>query len=233
MLACLVTSWYNGRDAVQKELQMKRWSLVLGLLLVLAAVAPAQEGWISLFNGKDLTGWRVNENPATFKVEDGAIVASGPRSHLFYAGDVANHNFTNFELKVDVMSAPSANGGIFFHTEFQESGWPGKGFEVQVNNSHRDPIKSGSLYHVQDIGIDVTGPLVKDDEWFTEHIIVQGNNVRILLNDKEVVNWTQPGDWAGSSDFAGRRIGSGTIAFQGHDPGSTTRYKNILIKPLP
>jgi hypothetical protein len=203
--------------------------LALLALFALLPLQAADDGWVSLFNGKDLTGWKVNENPATFTVQDGAIVAKGPRSHLFYDGDVQEHTFTEFELKVDVMTLPRANGGIYILTEFQEIGWPGKGFEVQVNNSYPgDPRKTGSLYEVQDLKED----LVKDNEWFTEHIIVKGNTITVRVNDKEVVRWVQPADWAGTSEFPGRRIAPGTIALQGHDAGSTTHYKNILIKPL-
>ena len=149
------------------------------VLFVLAALVPlmaADEGWISLFNGKDLTGWRVNENPGTFTVKDGAIVASGPRSHCFYVGDVGNHSFTQFELRVEVMTQPKANGGIYIMTDFQAQGWPGAGFEVQVNNSFPgDFRKTGSLYQVEDI----KEQLVKDNEWFTEHIIVKGNTITV------------------------------------------------------
>lgn len=207
----------------------------LASIFVLAAapLAFAQNGWISLFNGKDFTGWKISGNQETFTIKDGAMVAQGPVAHAFYDGPVQNHNFKNFELMVDVKTAANSNGGIYFHTEFQEKGFPRKGFEVQVNNSHRDPIKSGSLYHVKDIGIDVIKDIVKDDEWFTEHIIVQGDTVTVKLNGKEVVKWTQPADWAGGREGSGRAIGSGTIAFQGHDPNSIVHYKNVRIKPLP
>jgi hypothetical protein len=203
------------------------------LLLFIASAASAQSGWISLFNGKDFTGWKASENTGTFTIKDGAIVSHGPRSHCFYVGDVQNHTFKNFELKVDVMTEPGSNGGVFFDTEYQDTGWPAKGFEVQVNNTHTDPIKSGSLYHVIDIHADDIKDLVKDKQWFTEDILVRGNTVTISLNGKQVVQWTQPADWKGTSDFAGRRINPGTIALQGHDPNSTVHYKNIQIRPLP
>jgi len=203
------------------------------LLFAACLCLSAEDGWESLFNGKDLTGWKVNENQETFTVKDGAIVSHGERSHCFYVGPVGNHDFKNFELKVDVMTEPGSNGGIYFHTIYQNQGWPDKGFEVQVNNTHGDHIKSGSLYHVKDIGIDDIKSIVKDNEWFTEHIVVRGNTVSISLNDKPIVQWTQPADWKGTSDFAQRRIDHGTIALQGHDPGSTVHYKNIRIKLLP
>jgi len=182
------------------------------LLIALAPLTAADQGWVSLFNGKDLTGWKVNENPGTFTVQDGAIVAHGPRSHCFYVGDFNHHSFRNFELSVDVMTRPRANGGIYILTEYQEKGWPGKGFEVQVNNSFpTDPRRTASLYEVQD----VTQQLAKDDEWFNEDIVVKGDTIVVRLNGKEAVNWTQPAGWAGTSDFPERRIAAGTIALQG------------------
>jgi hypothetical protein len=196
----------------------------------LFAAPPFEDaGFTPLFNGKDLTGWRVGENPQAFSVKDGAIVAHGPRSHCFYVGDFAGHSFRDFELKVDVMTLPRSNGGVYFHTEFQDSGWPLKGFEVQVNNTYPgDPRLTGSLYEVADNGKEVA----RDNEWFTEDIIVKGTAVTIKVNDKIVAQWTQPADWPGTKDFPARRIGAGTIALQSHDAGSTVYYKNIRIKLL-
>jgi hypothetical protein len=207
--------------------------LTLIFLLVTAPAAFAAGDWISLFNGKDFTGWKVGGDQDSFRVKDGALVANGQVAHAFYDGPVGNHDFKNFELMVDVMTAPNSNGGVYFHTEFQDRGFPRKGFEVQVNNTHRDPVKTGSLYHVKDVGINDIKEIVKDNEWFTEHIIVQDNTVIIKLNGKEVVNWTQPADWNGGREGPGRVLSHGTIALQGHDPNSTVHYKNIRIKPLP
>lgn len=201
------------------------------LILAMAPIAGAQE-WISLFNGKDFTGWKVNENTQTFTIVDGAIQANGPRSHCFYVGPVGNHDFKNFELMVDVKTKKTSNGGIYFHTAYQDEGFPKKGFEVQVNNTHGDVVKSGSLYHVKDVGADVTGPIAKDDEWFTEHIVVKDKTVTISLNGKQVVQWTQPDNWDGGREGPGRTLDHGTIALQGHDPVSVVQYKNIRIKIL-
>ncbi len=206
--------------------------LALTLLLATPALL-AQNGWISLFNGKDFTGWKVGGDQNTFKIEDGALVANGAVAHAFYDGPVSNHDFKNFELMVDVMTAPGSNGGVYFHTEFQARGFPRKGFEVQVNNTHGDTVKTGSLYHVKDIGADDIKGITKDNEWFTEHIIVQDKTVTIQLNGKEVVKWKQGDDWNGGREGPGRVLSHGTIALQGHDPKSTVHYKNIRIKPLP
>ena len=207
--------------------------LILVLLLAATPAAFAQRGFKQLFNGKDFTGWKIGGDPNTFKIKDGAMVANGPVAHAFYDGPVGNHDFKNFELMVDVMTEPNSNGGIYFHTQYQEKGFPKKGFEVQVNNTYqRDPVKSGSLYHVKDIGEDVIKDITKDNTWFTEHIIVKDKEVVVKLNGKEVVRWTQPPDWNGGREGAGRVLDRGTIAFQGHDPNSTVYYKNVRIKIL-
>ena len=149
--------------------------------------------------------------------------------HWFYVGGFEGHRLKDFELKVDVMTLPGANGGVFIDTEYLDSGWPAKGFEVQVNNTYvKDPRKTASLYEVKDNGQEVA----KDNQWFTEHIIAKGDTITIKVNEKLVTEWTQPADWQGTKTFPGRRIGPGTIALQGHDPGSTVYYKNIRIKLL-
>jgi Domain of Unknown Function (DUF1080) len=200
-------------------------------LMVLAATPlwAADDGFTSLFNGKDLTGWKASEHPDTFSVVDGAIVAHGPRSHCFYNGNFHQHTFKDFELKVDVMTRPKANGGVYIQTEYQETGWPGNGFEIQVNNTYPgDPRLTGSIYEVADNLAEVT----KDNEWFTEDIVVKGNSITVKVNDKVVAQWTQPPGWNGTKTFPGRRIAPGTVALQAHDPGSTVYYRNIRIKPL-
>jgi len=206
---------------------MKSLLLCCPLVLALAQSPAPEAGFVSLFNGKDFTGWKIGGNAESFTIQDGAIVAHGTPGHAYYDGPVGK-TFRNFELKVDVMTRPNSNGGIYVMTEFQEKGWPSKGFEIQVNNTFKDPVKSGSLYHVADI---FDAP-AKDDVWFTEHIIVQGDTITVRVNDKQTIQWTQPADWNGGREGSGRRLNPGTIALQAHDPGSTVYYKNIRIKLL-
>jgi len=187
------------------------------------------DGWVTLFDGKSFSGWQVGKNASTFTIDNGAIVANGDVAHLFYVGDVQQHRFKNFEFKADVMTTPGSNSGIYFHTEYQESGWPAKGYEVQVNNSHTDWRRTGSLYAIQD----VREVSVKDNEWFTEKVIVQGKKVTILINDKPVVEYTEPDNVQRSKDMSQRILSSGTFALQGHDPKSKVYFKNIQVKPLP
>lgn len=172
-------------------------------------------GWIPLFDGKTLNGWTVNENKQTFQVKDGKIVVNGPRSHLFYTGPVMNHSFQDFEFKADVMTKPGANSGMYFHTQYQDSGWPRTGREVQVNNTHTDPKKTGSLWGVKDV---YTTP-AQDGTWFTQHIIVEGKRMVVKIDDKTV------------NEFNNLDPGQGTFALQGHDPKSVVYYKNVMVRP--
>jgi hypothetical protein len=210
---------------------MKRHLLLAALFSVaLPWIGPASEpGWVSLFDGKTLEGWKASDTPDTFKVVNGELVVKGVRSHLFYDGPVNGHDFKNFELKADVLTKPSANSGIYFHTEFQPTGWPAKGYEVQVNNTHKDPKKTAGLYNVQD---NFTAP-APDDTWFTLYIKVEGKRVITKVNDKVISDYTEEANTARKADQAGRLISHGTFAIQGHDPGSEVHFKNIMVKPLP
>lgn len=203
--------------------------LAIGAILIISLsfsfkTKPAK--WVSLFDGKSLANWKVGDNAGTFSVEDGMIVAHGPTAHLFYDGDISDHDFKNFEFKADVMTTPGSNSGIYFHAAFQQGGWPKKGYEVQVNNSHTDWRRTGSLYGIDD----VKEVWVKDNEWFTEYITVQGKRVVIKINDKTVVDYTEPENVQRSSGDSLRKISSGTFALQGHDPDSKVYFKNIMVK---
>jgi hypothetical protein len=215
---------------IRKMKKLSYFLAIAGCLLAGVAVAQKQsDKWISLFDGKTLTDWKVGENAATFTVDSGMIIAHGPVAHLFYNGSVQNHNFKNFHFKAEVMTTPGSNSGIYFHTAFQEKSWPSKGYEVQVNNSHTDWRRTGSLYAVED----VKAVLVKDYEWFTEEIIVQGKKVTIKVNSKVVVEYTEPTNAQRPADMNGRMLSSGTFALQGHDPNSKVYFKNLQVKILP
>lgn len=182
---------------------------------------PQKKGWTKLFDGKSFDGWKAAENAGTFTIEDGAIVVFGPRAHLFYVGPVANHNFKNFEYKAKVMTKPGANSGMYIHTEYQDNGWPAKGYEIQVNNSHTDWRRTGSVYGIQDVKV----PPAKDDKWFTQHIIVKGNQITVKVDGKTINEYTVPEE--------GGKLSSGTFALQGHDPKSKVYYKDVMVKVLP
>ncbi|HLW19182.1 MAG TPA: DUF1080 domain-containing protein [Cyclobacteriaceae bacterium] len=215
---------------------MKR-TLIIAVLVLFTAAAFAQnkkekksdkKGWISLFDGKTLEGWRINENPQSFQVVDGIIKVDGPRAHLFYEGPVNNSDFKNFEFKAQVKTEPGANSGIFIHTQFQESGWPDKGYEIQVNQSHGDWRKTGSVYSFAD----VKEVYVQDNEWYTEHIIVKDGKITVKINGEVVVEYVEAEDQNRPENAGQKKLSSGTFALQAHDPESVIYYKDIMVKPL-
>lgn len=191
--------------------------------------AEREAGWQLLFDGQTLDGWRASEHPDAFRVQDGAIIVRGPRAHLFYVGPVANHDFRDFELKLEVMTLPGANSGVYFHTAWQDEGWPSKGYEVQVNNTQSDPKRTAGLYAVQD---NYEAPAA-DRTWFEMTIRVQGKHVSTFVDGRQIVDYTEPADPQRPADMAGRVLGSGTIALQAHDPGSEVHYRSIRIRTLP
>ena len=187
----------------------------------------SKDGFLPLFDGKSLNGWKVaQENPQSWKVVDGQLVCEGPRCHLFYDGKLAP--FKNSHFIAEVKTTPGSNAGIYFHTKYQPTDWPRKGFECQVNVSHKDPKKTSSLYAVDN----VADPGVKDNEWYTQEIIVRGKNVVLKVNGKTMVNYTEAEDQAPASKQFERLIGEGTFALQAHDPNSKVYFKNLRVKKL-
>jgi hypothetical protein len=223
---------------------MKKPLVALALLLAAAAgraadqtppthntLTPAEKsaGWQLLFDGKSLDGWKASETPGSFIVHNGLLVVYGKRSHLFYDGPVANHDFKNFEISLDICTIEKSNSGVYFHTQYQETGFPDKGFEVQVNNSHTDKKRGAGLYNVQD---NFEAP-AKDGEWYTMVIKVEGKHIQTFVNGKQIVNYTEPTPATPPPKMAGRFLSHGTFAIQGHDPNSTVLYRNIKVRVLP
>ena len=251
---------------------MRRWfgpAALAACLVVLAAALPrtmgddkksdeskadAKAGWVQLFNGKDLTGWKIHPKPSgaikevvkvekdgkvvayegklkddkqvpLWRVEDGLLIGSGPSSHLFSErGD-----YKNFRFRVEAMINDKGNSGQYFRTKFGP-GFP-RGWEVQINATHGDPVKTGSLYpDAREKGLrEIKEIQVRDkashkpNEWFTQEVIVVGSKFTILVNGKKTVEWTDPED----------RHKVGHFALQQHDPGSLVKFRKIEVKELP
>jgi hypothetical protein len=207
---------------------MKKYFAVLAFFLFTIPLSAQTGEWVELFNGKNLDGWKVSENPASFAVEDGVLKVAGPRGHAFYIGKVGDHDFKNFELMVELKTMPKANSGIFIHTEYQENGWPSKGYEIQVNQSHGDWRKTGSVYSFQD----VRETFVQDGEWYAEHVIVEGSQITVKVNGKTINEYDESKDEKRTGDLGVKSLGSGTIALQAHDPESVIYYRSVKIKIL-
>ena len=229
--------------------------LVAGAALLAGGEAPRagekkETGWVQLFNGKDLTGWKLHPKPGgaivkvlekveekdaggkviaykgelkdgkrvtLWHVEDGVLIGSGPASHLFSErGD-----YKNFRYRVEAMINDHGNSGQYFRTKFGPA-FP-KGYEAQINATHGDPIKTGSLYlpGVKEVLVRDKAPH-KPDEWFTQEVIANGPHIVIKVNGKTTVDWRDPEN----------RYKQGHFALQGHDPGTVVKFRKIEVKEL-
>jgi len=200
----------------------------IALLAITARLnaAEAEEGFKPLCDGTTFDGWKSTiDHTNTWKVEDGAFVTRGETAHLFYVGNLAP--FTNFDLKVDVMTDHGANGGIYFHTKYQEKGFPKYGFECQVDNTHSDWKKTASLYDV----VNIAKSPAQDNKWWTQEVIVEGKKVTVKIDGERVLEYTEPQGAQPGGQYT-RKLSFGTFALQAHDPKSVVRYKNIRVKRL-
>jgi hypothetical protein len=208
--------------------------ILFGLLPIAAAAADA---WRTLFNGKDLTGWKPNVYPDSWSVVDGSIRAQASKesSHLFYVGKRTDgfESFKDFDLEVVARSEPNSNGGIFIHTDYATMSAAlrlSKGYEIQLNSSARERRKTGSLYDVVDLD---TSP-VDESKWFTVLIAVRGKRITVAIDGKKVVDYTEPENVQRSPQRAGRKLApnGGAIALQAHDPGSTFYFRSVKIRAV-
>jgi len=171
-----------------------------------------KNGWVSMFDGKTLEGWKAGEHPENWKVENGVIIGGGPRSHLFWTKEQCG----NCEWMATVKINHGGNSGMYFRAQEIVADWP-KGYEAQVNTSHTDPVKTGSLYNI----VKVFDQLIPDDTWFTQHIIADGDHIVIRVNGKTTV------------DTHDKTYSKGYIALQAHDPKSVMMYKDLMFRTLP
>ena len=184
------------------------------------------EGWTQLFNGKDLTGWKTHpKDKAKWEVIDGAIVGTGPAGHLF----TERGDYENFDLRFEAMINDKGNSGQYSRAQFAP-GFP-PGYEAQINSTHGDPIRTGSLYpdYRGKYSADekkkmiVLEQLVKPDEWFTQEVIADGNHIIIKVNGKTTVDFVDEKN----------RFTKGHFAIQQHNDGSVVTIRKAEVIELP
>jgi Domain of Unknown Function (DUF1080) len=208
-------------------------AVVVAIPCVVNLAAPAADdkkdddkGWVQLFNGKDLSGWKTHpEDKAKWEVKDGAIVGTGPVGHLY----TEKGDYENFHFKIEAKINDKGNSGQYSRTQFGK-GFP-KGYEAQINVTHGDPIKTGSLYPAFNPKLskeDRDKIIVKEaphkvDEWFTQEVIMDGNHIIILVNGKKTVDFVDT-----NNTFT-----KGHFAIQQHDPGTVIMVRKAMVKELP
>ena len=217
---------------------MRRCLTCLCLVVLSVGHVFAADDWLTLFNGKDLNGWRANVLPESFSVVDGSIRANATKAsaHLFYVGDLKEGfvRFKNFELELSARSESNSNSGIFVHTDMTTRDRAlhlAKGYEIQLNSSEREKRKTGSLYAV----IDLDKSPVDESQWFHVRVTVRSKRITVHLNDRQVIDYAEPEGVQRPAERAGRVLDAngGGIALQAHDPKSVFYFKDIRIRRLP
>jgi len=200
--------------------------------LLLAAVActalfaspavQAEEKWVALFDGKSLDGWeKVGNDKSVWEVKDGEIQGSGQASMLVNT----TGPYKNFRYKAEIKINDKGNSGLYFRTT-RKPGFT-DGYEAQIDSTHRDPIRTGSLYGM----CHVYKRLVEPDAWFTYEIAVVDDvwrgkpvtKIKITVNGDELYEYF---------DFE-KTFKEGHFAFQQHDPGSKVSIRKVEVMELP
>ncbi len=204
--------------------------LALAPLSVLAIAAVAQEAaksdastdkWTVLFDGKSLDGWeKVGNEASVWEVKDGAIQGSGPASMLV----CTKGPYKNFKYRAEIKINDKGNSGLYFRTT-RKPGFT-DGYEAQIDSTHTDPIRTGSLYGFNH----VYKQLVKPDTWFTYELEVRDDvwrkrdmtRIKITVDGNELYEYL---------DFD-KTFKDGYFAFQQHDPGSKVSIRKVEVLPL-
>ena len=192
----------------------------LGFVLLTSLSSIAQSD-MSLFNGKDISGWKVYGTEKWYVEKGELICESGPdKQYGYFATDL---EFKDFELTLQFKQESNGNSGVFFHSQIEGtmiSGWQA---EVAPINLH-----SGGIYESYGRGwlIQPTvdkEKVLKEGDWNDMKVRVKGNEVTTWLNGVQMITLTD------------EKIGSisGKIALQIHDGGGVkVRWKNIIVKSL-
>ena len=217
--------------------RVMRYGLAAMAMLLCAAAAPvqAQDGWVTILDAKSFKDWKVAPESPSSRVEetatekrviagdslhdgrwtfkDGVLHGEGGVSHIFSPrGD-----YENFVYRAEIKIKDKGNSGQYFRTAFG-NGFP-NGYEAQVNSTHTDPVRTGSLYGF----VKVTDMLVPPDTWFTQEVTAVGNHIVIKVNGKTTVDYVDTKNTHTKGHFA----------FQQHNLGSEVWIRNVQVKELP
>ena len=202
---------------------MRKTSLtVLILLTALAGAAmgqtpkPDEKGWVSLFNGRDLTGWHVREadKPNNWKVADGVYSNNPPSVDIMTDAD-----YYDFQLHVEFNVSKGANAGVYMRDKY----------EIQIFDSFGQPpsfTASGALYRKIPPAVNAAKPA---GEWQTYDITFIGQRLTVWHNGQKVLDNVEVGP-TGTGKASKRADGTGPLRLQG-DHGAVS-FRNVRIRPL-
>jgi hypothetical protein len=195
---------------------MKKTVLIIFVLVVtgFSIICDAQEKWISLFNGKDLTGWVIH-GKAQWSVQNGVLVGEGGMGHIY-----SEATCSDFEAKGTFRVSAEGNSGFYFRANppaDNPDAFP-RGYEAQICNSQ--DAYTGWLWKPGKPTGKATELLTKDGEWFNYRIKAVGDHIQFWINDKLVMTY----------DDAEYRTGH--FAIQGHNPGMKIEAKDLFYRTI-
>jgi uncharacterized protein (TIGR03067 family) len=198
---------------------------ILNFVFKREAPAADKDGFVQLFNGKDLTGWKTHpDQPGEWRVEDGVLIGADKVSHLF----TERGDFANFHLRVEAMINPKGDSGVFFRSGFNfNPDNPQKvnplGYEAQILGSNDDDMNTGTLFWVTPI-VKVKDSPTEADKWFTLEVVAEGRRLLTRVNGKTTAYWV---------DNEEGRPTKGHIALQVFHSFTVVKFRKIEIKELP
>jgi len=196
--------------------------LVAFVSLVPSNIRAQEAKWISLFDGKTLEGWeKVGKEDSKWEVVNGALTGTGSASMLV----CTQGPYKNFKYRAEVKINDKGNSGLYFRCT-RKPGFS-DGYEAQIDSTHTDPIRTGSLYGM----CHVYKRVVEPDAWFTYELEVRDDvwrkkdvtRIKITVNGDELFEHL---------DFA-KTFKEGYFAFQQHDPGSKVLIRKVEVMALP
>ncbi len=183
------------------------------LLMACAATGEDKSPWVSLFNGKDLSGWKVH-GKATWSVQKGVLVGVGGMGHIYTEAACSDFEFKGM-FRISEQGS-KANSGLYFRANppvDNVDGFP-KGYEAQICNSQ--DAYTGWLWKPGKPTGKATELLTKDGEWFTYRIKAVGGHIQFWINDKPVMTYDDT------------EYKTGHFAIQGHNPGMKIEAKELF-----
>lgn len=219
----------HGEDVMFRNVYVKE----IGGGAVELAADEVADGFVSLFNGKDLDQWQGNKKD--YAVENGELVVrpdEGERGNLY-----TNKEYSDFVLRFEFQLTPGANNGLGIHAPLEgDVAYLGKESQILDNTAEIYANLEEYQYHGSIYGVIAAkrGFLAPVGEWNSEEVIVRGDDFKIILNgtvilEGNVAEASQNGTLDGK-DHPGLKKKKGYLAFLGH--GSELRFRNIRIKDL-
>jgi hypothetical protein len=188
--------------------------VIIALLLNNSPV-DAKPEWISLFNGKDLSGWFVG-GKAEWYVQNGILTGEGGMGHIY-----TDATASDFEFKGKFrISGEKTNSGFYFRANppaDNPDGFP-RGYEAQI--CHNQKAHTGWLWKPGKPTGEATKLLTEDGEWFTYRIKARGSKIKFWINGKLVMIYED------------NEYKSGHFAIQGHNQGMKIEAKDLVYRDL-